>query len=118
MSYILIVDDESDIRELIAEGLNRLGHEVLEAENGTKALEIVKSQPIKLLVTDIRMPGGDGISLIKNLCESALKTFPIIVMTGFSDMSPDDIVALGANQVLLKPFRFKEFVEVVKFHLQ
>jgi two-component system OmpR family response regulator len=118
MSYILIVDDESDIRELIAEGLTRIGHEVLEAENGGKALEIIQTKPIKLLVTDIRMPGGDGISLIKTLKEQALKKFPVIVMTGFSDMSPDDIVALGANQVLLKPFRFKEFVDILKTYLE
>ena len=77
----------------------------------------VKNNEIKLLLTDIRMPGGDGISLIKNLQENSLKKFPVIVMTGFSDMSPDEIVALGANQVLLKPFRFKEFVDLLKLHL-
>lgn len=113
MTTVLVVDDERDIRELIGDGLKRLGHTVLEADSGSSALQIIQEHKINLLVTDIRMPNGDGISLLKDIREQNLGSFPVIVMTGFSDVSPEEILQLGAKHILLKPFRLKEFITVV-----
>lgn len=116
--YILIAEDESDIRELLRAGLEKLGHKVLEAENGNRALEMIKDNSLKLLITDIRMPGGDGIFLLKEIQKSKGPRFPIVVMTGFSDASVDELKSLGAEKVLLKPFRFKEFLAQIADYLK
>lgn len=114
---IIVADDEKDIRELIGDGLRRLGHTVLEAESGQEALKLIHSNSVKLLVTDIRMPNGDGISLLKSIREESCQ-FPVIVMTGFSDVCPEEIYELGAKHILLKPFRLKEFIAVVDTYLK
>lgn len=115
---IIVVDDEKDIRELIGEGLRRLGHAVCEADSGQEAIKLIRSHKVKLLVTDIRMPNGDGISLLKEIRKEDLTYFPVVVMTGFSDVCPEEIYELGAKHILLKPFRLKEFIAIVDAYLK
>jgi CheY-like chemotaxis protein len=103
-STILIVDDEPALRKAIVFDFKRKGFHVLEAENGTQAFEIVKSTKIDVVLTDVRMPGGDGTQLlekIKNLCPD----LPVVMfITGFADISLEEAYDKGVDAVFAKPF--------------
>ena len=66
---ILIVDDESEVRRLLRDFFKKNGYRVLEAENGEKALELVRSESVSTVLLDIRMPGMDGIAVLEKLLE-------------------------------------------------
>ena len=115
---ILVVDDELDLREIISEDLELLGAEVFNAENGRSAFELAKLVHPDLIVSDVRMPGGDGIELlnrIKDLPQSPSPYFFLI--TGFADMSPEEATSLGAQGMLSKPFNLKQLRELVSVTL-
>lgn len=112
---ILITDDEADIRELIRSEMEAAGAKVLEAENGTVALETVRRNQVDLLIADIRMPGGNGIELLTALFESKAQgaTVPaLVVVTGFSDLSEDRAKELGVHALISKPFSLAPLVPI------
>jgi DNA-binding NtrC family response regulator len=109
---ILCVDDEADILELFRDEFKDLGYKVLEASNGAEAFEIFKTSKIDCIVSDIRMPGGDGVSLVKNI-KAEGSSVPIYLVTGFSDYTTEDLTSLGVNAVIFKPFDLDEVVEMV-----
>ena len=65
--HILIVDDETSICEILGQYLRKKGYTVTIAESGERALEIVRSLPVDIIVTDIKMPGMSGVDLLKQL---------------------------------------------------
>jgi len=109
---ILCVDDEVDILELFRDEFIDLGFKVLEASNGIDAFKLFKENDIDCIVSDIRMPGGDGVSLVKNVKDEG-SNVPIFLVTGFSDYSKEDLAALGINAVIFKPFDLDEVVQVI-----
>ncbi|MCR9203286.1 MAG: response regulator [Halobacteriovoraceae bacterium] len=109
---ILCVDDEVDILELFRDEFVDGGFKVLEASNGADAFEIYKNNPVDCIVSDIRMPGGDGVSLVKNVKSDGAK-IPIFLVTGFSDYTAEDLSGLGVNAVIFKPFDLEEVVEMI-----
>jgi CheY-like chemotaxis protein len=110
---ILVVEDEEDLREPIAMELESLGATVLQAANGVKAFEILQKQKVDAVISDIRMPGGDGVALLKNI-KTQDHTFPVVMLiTGFSDLSREDAYHLGAEFILSKPFDLDDIVEAV-----
>jgi len=82
---ILLVDDESDIREVLGMSLADLGYRVHEADNGSRALEIFKRVHPAIVLTDIKMPGMDGIELLKKVKLENPET-EVIMITGHGDM--------------------------------
>ncbi len=101
---LLIVDDEEALREPLCMEFESLGCKVLEASNGKQAFEIVKREKIDAVVSDIRMPGGDGVELLKNIKEWNSE-FPVVMLiTGFSDLSREEAFDMGAESILTKPF--------------
>lgn len=109
-TQILVTDDESIIRESIAEFLQSEGFETQIASNGEEALEIIKKHDIDLLISDIRMPGIDGIELMGEVNLLSPETL-IIVMTAFASVETA-IQALrsGAADYMLKPLDFDELL--------
>ncbi len=83
---ILLVDDEQDIREVLAMALQDMGYDVIEAEDGEQALRIFREQRPAIVITDIKMPGIDGIELLQRIKESNPAT-EVIMITGHGDMS-------------------------------
>lgn len=81
---ILLVDDEEDIREVLAITLSDMGYEVLEAENGRAALELFRKKKPMIVLTDIKMPGMDGIDLLKKIKARNPYT-QVIMITGHGD---------------------------------
>ncbi len=82
---ILLVDDEEDIRDVLTIALEDMGHDVVTAENGREALKKFKTQNFSLVLTDIKMPGMDGIELLKKIKQVSPDT-EIIMITGHGDM--------------------------------
>ncbi|MFH1152630.1 MAG: response regulator [Pseudomonadota bacterium] len=82
---ILLVDDEEDIRDVLGISLMDMGYEVITAENGIAALDLFEKQPFPIVLTDIKMPGMDGITLLKNI-KRRFPSTEIIMITGHGDM--------------------------------
>ncbi len=101
---ILIVDDDEALRNALVLDYRRKGFTVLSAESGKQAFEIVKNTKIHLVVSDIRMPDGDGMSLLKDIMSND-KTNPIVIfVTGFSDVTEEEALEEGAKEIIAKPF--------------
>lgn len=109
---ILCVDDEADILELFRDEFEECGFKVLEASNGKEVLDIFKNNHVDCVVSDIRMPGGDGVELVKNI-KSTGSEVPIFLVTGFSDYTSQELSGLGINAVIFKPFDLEEVVTMV-----
>lgn len=107
---ILVTDDESIIRESIAEFLDSEGFETQTASNAEEALEIIKKSDIDLLISDVRMPGIDGIELMSEVNLLSPETL-IVLMTAFASVETA-IQALrsGAADYMLKPLDFEELL--------
>ncbi len=111
---LLIVEDEPDLREPLAIEFQSLGCTVFQAENGKTAFEISKREPLDVVISDIRMPGGDGVELLKNL-KAHNHGFPVVMLiTGFSDLSKEEAYHLGAEAILGKPFDLDEIGDAVR----
>lgn len=104
-SRVLVVDDESSIRELLQKTLALAEYEVDTAPDGRAALERLRLGNYDLLIADLKMPGIDGLTLIREA--KRLKTdLPVIIITGFStESSAIEAVNLGVSGYLTKPFR-------------
>ena len=82
---ILLVDDEEDIRDVLEISLSDSGYEVLTAENGDEALSLFRKTHPSIVFTDIKMPGMDGIEVLKKIKEESPDT-EVIMITGHGDM--------------------------------
>lgn len=100
---VLLVDDEEGIRTVLGVAIEDAGYKVMTAENGTRALEILEKIHIPLIVTDIKMPGMDGLELLQHI----KKNWPdseVIMITGHGDMgSAIESLRLGAGDFITKP---------------
>jgi excisionase family DNA binding protein len=102
---VLVVDDEASIRDLLSKTLALAEYDVDTAPDGTSALDRIRAFGYDLLITDLKMPGMDGLTLIRQA--RRIKTdLPVIIITGFStESSAIDAVNLGVAGYLTKPFR-------------
>ena len=100
---ILIADDELRIRKLVADFLLREGYTVLEAENGTKALALLETEKIDLVILDVMMPEQDGLSVCREIRKKS--SIPVIMLTARGE-EIDQLFAfeLGADEYVTKPF--------------
>ena len=106
---ILVVDDEEQMRKLIATLLSQKGHQCLTANNGREALGKIMEAKFDALITDIVMPEMDGITLTKELSKHD-QNLPVMVMTGYTEeYSAETIIASGAREFIKKPFSISEF---------
>ena len=113
---ILIVDDEEMLREVIADSFKRMGCKVFEADGANSACEIIAHGQIDVVISDVRMPNGDGIQLLQWIAK--LKGIhPLVIMiSGFSDLTEVKAKEMGAVGLFHKPFHIKELIEEIKLH--
>jgi len=110
---ILIVDDEEGLREGLGRILEDEGYAVLAAENGEQALEILQHAHIDLVLTDMRMPGMDGIELLKKIHERH-GNIGVIILTGYGQIETYiEAMNFGAIEYVSKPFKVNELKFIV-----
>lgn len=114
---ILVVDDDDQVRELLCMWLEQEGYEVLDADNGRKAVNIQKISPSDLLICDLIMPEQEGIETISQFREE----FPevgIIAISGGGKIGPESYLSiaghLGAWKVFSKPIDMAELIAIIR----
>jgi YesN/AraC family two-component response regulator len=118
IDQILIVDDFPDVRESLAEVLEESGKRVLTAENGKKAIDVIKQQTINLVISDILMPEMDGLELF-NETRKLYPEMKFILITGGSRYNKDfDYLEMSKNltgikTLLKKPFDTADLLSMV-----
>ncbi len=111
---VLYVEDDSVTREALAEFLRTVTKKVYLAENGAVALKIYKKNNIDIIITDIKMPVMDGLSLVKNIKKDNYD-IPIIVTTAYNEVEYlIDSIELGVNSFLIKPIETRKLLDVLK----
>jgi two-component system, NtrC family, response regulator AtoC len=112
--HLLFVDDEPALRALMAERLGDNGFEVADADTGEKALQLLEQFAFDIVITDLRMPGVDGATVI----ETARERYPgiiVIVITGYGTVKDAvDAIKRGATDFIAKPFQFDELLHVLR----
>ena len=113
MKRILIVDDDADIRESLPGGLSGSGAEIDTAKDGEEALAKVAEAPPDIVLTDVRMPGMDGLELLRLLRDRA-PSVDVVLMTAFDDM-PTVVTGMreGARDFLVKPLDLHDLRRVI-----
>jgi DNA-binding response OmpR family regulator len=115
MARILLIDDDDPLRSVIAQNLVIAGHTVIEAADGRQGVELFHVTPVDLVLTDLVMPGKEGVETIMEL-HAENPDLPIIAMSGGmprSSMYLEIAAKLGARRALAKPFTPQELLKVI-----
>jgi CheY-like chemotaxis protein len=117
MAHILIIDDDDQFRTMLRQLIERNRHEVKEASGGKEGIKLYREDPTDLIITDLIMPGKDGIETIQEL----KKEFPdvkIIAVSGGGRLGPQDYLhlakMLGAQRTLTKPINLPELLKTIE----
>ena len=114
---VLLIDDEEALRTVLKTALEDAGFTVTPAENGSAAIAALEQGRFDLIITDVIMPGKDGIEVLSEL-HRIHSGIPVIVMSGGGRMPPEQYLGMaqkfGARAILEKPFRMRELVETAK----
>lgn len=111
-SSVLVVDDTEEVAELLADHFNRAGFNAKYADGGNAALEMFTENPFQIVVTDIRMPTFGGVALAKALRDHVSR--PIIIgISGFTDISQENLFNTGLSAIFHKPFTSNAIVAAV-----
>ncbi len=114
---ILVVDDEEGIRDLVVGELEFNGAICYQAVSGKEAVEVYKSQKFNAVISDIRMPNGDGLYFLEKIRELNLEPCTMIFMTGFSDVPLEEFYDRGVEAVIAKPFRLEQLMSTLEMAL-
>lgn len=112
-AHVLVVDDDGEIRQLIAKFLRQNGYRVTTVRDGREMMEAVRTVPINLIILDVMMPGASGL----DLCRELRRTSPVpIIMISAKGEETDRVVGLeiGADDYLAKPFAPRELLARVR----
>ena len=110
---ILVVEDDPNLREAVCDTLELAGQSAISASGGVEALKLLETQPVGLVVSDVRMMPMDGIALLKEV-RSRFPHLPVVLMTAFADVDRAvEAMRSGACDFLLKPFEPKALLEHV-----
>jgi CheY-like chemotaxis protein len=117
MVHILLIDDDDQFRTMLRQLMERNGYEVTEASGGKEGIRLYRENPKDLVITDLIMPGKDGIETIREL----KKEFPdvkVIAVSGGGRLGPQDYLhlakMLGARRTLTKPINLTELLNAIE----
>ena len=114
MSRILVIEDDDETRELMQLALKNRGHDVSVAENGVEGYDSALFLKPDLIVTDIRMPGADGVHVVRRVRDTpSLEKTPILITTAFGTGTATFSLQLGANAYEPKPLDPQSFLATV-----
>ena len=113
---IMTVDDSASVRQMVSFTLKGAGYDVVEAIDGSDALEKLKKIPVHMILADLNMPNLDGVSLIKEIRGmSSYKGIPIVMLTTETQESKkQEGRSAGATGWIVKPFKPDQLLNVVK----
>jgi CheY-like chemotaxis protein len=113
---VLVVDDDADMRDVLASVLQELGLTVLEAGDGLEALAVVRANPaLCLIISDLKMPRCDGLELARSLkALGSPSPPPFVMISGYSDPALGRAEELNIKAILRKPFRLEEIHALVR----
>lgn len=118
MYKLLVVDDQSGIRMLLCEVLKKEGYKVFEAANGIQAMEVVVEEKPDLVLLDMKLPGMDGIEVLK-LIKEDFPHISVMMMTAYRELNIiEKALELGAVAHFTKPFDLQDIREAIKNELQ
>ncbi|MGC8785531.1 MAG: response regulator [Armatimonadota bacterium] len=113
MPRVLIADDEVNLCKVLAARLQQSGLQCVIAHEGVQALEILRSQPIDVVVLDVRLPRKNGVQILREIRRDNPQ-LPCVLITAFDDVElHEEAARLGANAVLQKPFDLEAFTELI-----
>jgi len=118
MSKILIVDDEQGIRDFLAIMLKKEGHEAVTAASGADALKAVQAEIFDLVITDVKMPGTDGIDVLRTIKEVSPETVVIMITAFAATETAIEAMKLGAYDYIIKPFKVDELKIIINNSLE
>jgi DNA-binding response OmpR family regulator len=107
---ILFVDDEHDLLESYSALLEAEGYHVTTEDGGWPAFERIKTESFEVVITDVRMMNGDGIELLEKVQSLGGVKPPVIIMSGFADVLPNDLLDRGATAFLSKPVQLRQLL--------
>ena len=121
MSRILVVDDNTSMREAVCEMLQQAGYETIPVENGRFAAQIHRGDPVDLIITDLFMPDTDGLEIIYQF-RHEFPEVKIIAVSGGGSRGLVELLAvakkMGAERALMKPFSWEDLLAAVEELLQ
>ena len=109
---VLIVDDDQELQETLAVVLRASRYKVQLASNGAGALEALKRHPVDLVISDLQMFGGDGVSFLKE-ASNCYPHIPVVIFTGLY-VSEEELKAQGAHSLLNKPCTNRELFKTIQ----
>ncbi len=109
----MIVDDEPLLREILKEEFEVAGYTVIEADGGRAALQRLATQPVDVVISDIRMPGGSGLELLDAIVKLGPGRPAVYLVTGYSDLDRAGALARGATDLFEKPYRVRDLIEAI-----
>ncbi len=110
---IVILDDEPEIREYLRLLLWDEGYPVNPVDTVDQALKQIETGSVSLVISDIRLPGKTGIDLLQEI-KVKWPSLPVILITGFADVSSSEAIKLGAADVIKKPFNFDTLLAAIE----
>lgn len=112
MKTILIVDDEQGMREVLAEDLTYEGYTIHTAHSGKSGSELFKKHQFDLIISDLKMPDGDGRYLLREVRKMNLD-IPFIIVSGFLENIEDELKSLGVTHILRKPYKMTDLMKLI-----
>ena len=112
MAHLLLAEDDDSLRGFLARALDKAGHTVIACENGDDAIDALDHGPFDLLLTDIVMPGADGIEVAR-IAAQRQPGVKIMFITGFAAVALSAAQAAPEAKVLSKPVHLKDIVAEV-----
>lgn len=110
---ILVVDDESVLQTIVSFNIEVFGHKALQAGSGIEAMEVLKDNKVDMIISDMKMPDGDGMFILEELKKMKEKAPAVLFVTGFTRVPKEEAIAKGAIDVLDKPVDFKKVKEII-----
>jgi len=114
---ILLVEDDFELADIMKDQFELFGCEVDLAQNGIEAIDRLKEKNYTCIISDIRMPKMDGISMLSKIREMGIDT-PTVIMTGFSNYTEKEVISTGAAVLLEKPFTTDKLKELVEMYIE
>jgi CheY-like chemotaxis protein len=112
---ILVVEDNADSRDILAKLLRMSGFDVICASDGASGFEAARKQVPDLIITDINMPGMDGLELLRRVrLDPRFEATSVLVVTAFGGEAALEAIEAGADGATAKPFDFDGFVDTVR----